>query len=98
MSITKLKTEDEQKLGSLIILTDTTELKFLQTEKQHADRLAYLGVLAANIAHEIKNPLVAINTYFQLLPHKKTITSSVTDFRKLLSRKSDGLTELSKIC
>ena len=98
MSITKLKTEDEQKLGSLIILTDTTELKFLQTEKQHADRLAYLGVLAANIAHEIKNPLVAINTYFQLLPHKKTITSSMMDFRKLLSRKSDGLTELSKIC
>jgi len=83
MSITKLKTEDEQKLGSLIILTDTTELKFLQTEKQHADRLAYLGVLAANIAHEIKNPLVAINTYFQLLPHKKDDHEFHDGFQKI---------------
>ena len=94
MTITKLKTEDGQELGALMILTDITELKLLQTEKQHADRLAYLGVLAANIAHEIKNPLVAINTYFQLLPHKKTITSSTMAFRKLLLRKLDGLTEL----
>lgn len=83
MSITKLKTEDEQKLGSLIILTDTTELKFLQTEKQHADRLAYLGVLAATIAHEIKNPLVAINTYFQLLPHKKDDHEFHDGFQKI---------------
>lgn len=83
MAITKLKTEDEKKLGSLIILTDTTELKLLQTEKQHADRLAYLGSLAANIAHEIKNPLVAINTYFQLLPHKKNDKEFNNGFQKI---------------
>src|SRR3972149_5568941 len=83
ITITKLKTEDGQKLGSLIILTDTTELKFFQTEKQHADRLAYLGVLAANIAHEIKNPLVAINTYFQLLPHKKDDHEFHDGFQKI---------------
>lgn len=83
ITITKLKTEDGQKLGSLIILTDTTELKLLQTEKQHADRLAYLGALAANIAHEIKNPLVAINTYFQLLPHKKDDHEFHDGFQKI---------------
>src|SRR3990167_230477 len=83
ITITKLKTEDGQKLGSLIILTDTTELKLLQTEKQHADRLAYLGTLAANIAHEIKNPLVAINTYFQLLPHKKNDKEFHNGFQKI---------------
>ena len=83
MTITKLKTEDGQKLGSLIILTDTTELKLLQTEKQHADRLCYLGALAANIAHEIKNPLVAINTYFQLLPHKKDDHEFHNGFQKI---------------
>ncbi|HLE87103.1 MAG TPA: ATP-binding protein [Candidatus Brocadiaceae bacterium] len=83
VTITKLKTEDGQELGALMILTDLTELKLLQTEKQHADRLAYLGVLAANIAHEIKNPLVAINTYFQLLPYKKHDKEFHTDFQKI---------------
>ena len=83
VTITKLKTEDGQELGALMILTDLTELKLLQTEKQHADRLAYLGVLAANIAHEIKNPLVAINTYFQLLPCKKHDKEFHNDFQKI---------------
>lgn len=71
VTIISLKNEVGEKLGALMILTDLTELKLLQAERQHAERLAYLGTLTANIAHEIRNPLVAISTYFQLLPQKK---------------------------
>lgn len=83
VTIAQLKTEAGEKLGALMILTDQTELKLLQVEKQHADRLAHLGALASNIAHEIKNPLVAINTYFQLLPYKKDDTEFHTNFREI---------------
>ncbi|OQZ00770.1 MAG: hypothetical protein B6D35_05365 [Candidatus Brocadia sp. UTAMX2] len=83
VTITQLKTAAGEKLGALMILTDLTELKLLQAEKQHADRLAYLGTLASNIAHEIKNPLVAINTYFQLLPYKKDDVEFHTNFREI---------------
>ncbi|MCF6154906.1 MAG: PAS domain-containing protein [Candidatus Brocadia sp.] len=83
VTITQLKTESGEKLGALIILTDQTELKLLQVEKQHADRLAHLGSLASNIAHEIKNPLVAINTYFQLLPYKKDDPEFHSNFREI---------------
>ncbi|KAA0245240.1 MAG: PAS domain-containing protein [Candidatus Brocadia sp. AMX2] len=83
VTITQLKTESGEKLGALMILTDQTELKLLQVEKQHADRLAHLGSLASNIAHEIKNPLVAINTYFQLLPYKKDDPEFHTNFREI---------------
>ncbi|MDN3515387.1 MAG: ATP-binding protein [Candidatus Brocadia sp.] len=83
VTITQLKTEAGEKLGALLILTDLTEIKVLQAEKQHADRLANLGVLASNVAHEIKNPLVAINTYFQLLPYKKDDEEFQNDFREI---------------
>lgn len=83
VTITQLKTESGEKLGALMILIDQTELKLLQVEKQHADRLAHLGSLASNIAHEIKNPLVAINTYFQLLPYKKDDPEFHSNFREI---------------
>ncbi|MCF6158214.1 MAG: PAS domain S-box protein [wastewater metagenome] len=94
MTTTKLKTEDGKKLGVLIILTDLTELKLLQAEKQHADRLAYLGTLAANMAHEIKNPLVAINTYFQLLPHKKNDEEFHGDFQKIAIKEIERINRI----
>src|SRR5260370_1609404 len=53
-------------LGAVIVFTDLTRLKALETEKRRAERLASLGALASGIAHEIKNPLVAIRTFAEL--------------------------------
>lgn len=94
VTTTKLKTEDGKRLGSLIILTDLTELKSLQAEKQHSERLAHLGTLAANIAHEIKNPLVAINTYFQLLPYKKDDKDFHTSFQQVAVKEIERINRI----
>jgi len=94
ITITKLRTNDGEELGALMILTDLTEIKLLQVEKQHADHLAQLGTLAANIAHEIKNPLVAINTYFQLLPHKKNDEEFKTDFYQIALKEIDRINRI----
>jgi two-component system NtrC family sensor kinase len=45
-------------------------LKQSQLTLRRADRLSSLGMLTAGLAHEIRNPLVAIRTFTQLLPER----------------------------
>lgn len=53
--------------GSLYVISDITELHYLQRETHRVSRLRSLGTMAAGIAHEIRNPLVPIKTFTQLL-------------------------------
>ncbi len=46
------------------------EVKSSREILRRTDRLSALGVLAAGIAHEIRNPLVSIQTFFQLAPQR----------------------------
>jgi signal transduction histidine kinase len=46
------------------------ELRHSQTLLSRAEKFSFLGNLAARLAHEIKNPMTAIGTFIQLLPHK----------------------------
>jgi len=59
-------------LGAVAVFSDLTPLKELEVERRRAERLAYFEVLASGIAHEIKNPLVAIKTFTQLLPRRSS--------------------------
>ena len=62
--------EDGQMLGALMVLTDITAIKRLELQIRRSDRLASLGTLSAGMAHEIKNPLVSLKTFAQLLPER----------------------------
>src|SRR5207302_81953 len=55
--------QDQEVLGSLMVLTDVTAIKRLESQIRRSDRLASLGTLSAGMAHEIKNPLVSLKTF-----------------------------------
>jgi PAS domain S-box-containing protein len=57
-------------LGAFLVINDLTTIKQLEQQVRRTDRLASLGTLAAGMAHEIKNPLVSIKTFTQLLPER----------------------------
>ncbi|MEW6683572.1 MAG: ATP-binding protein [Nitrospirota bacterium] len=54
-------------IGASALLTDLTAVRKLQEEVRRKDRLAAIGQLTAGIAHEIRNPLAAIEGFSELL-------------------------------
>jgi len=60
-------------------------LRRVDGEVQHLDRLATLGRLAAEIAHEVRNPLVSIKTFLQLLPERRDDPDFFTRFLDVVS-------------
>jgi signal transduction histidine kinase len=74
------------------------ELRNSQVMLARTDRLAAVGTLAAGIAHEIRNPLVAVQTFIQLLPEQIDDPEFRTTFLDLanseLARVSTLITDL----
>ena len=69
-------------------------LKKSQNILRRSDRLASLGTLIASLAHEIRNPLVSIKTFTQLLPERIDDTEFRDYFLKVASGEIDRLTSL----
>ncbi len=69
-------------------------LKKSQNILRRSDRLASLGTLIASLAHEIRNPLVSIKTFTQLLPERIDDSEFRDYFLKVASGEIDRLTSL----
>jgi signal transduction histidine kinase len=58
---------DGRVLGEVEVLTDETEVEALREELRRRETLTAVGEMAAGIAHEIRNPLTAIEGFAHLL-------------------------------
>jgi PAS domain S-box-containing protein len=73
-------------VGAVAVFSDLTPLKELERQRRRAERLAYFEALAAAIAHEIKNPLVAIKTFAQLVPRRRDNETFLENFGRVVTR------------
>jgi len=70
------------------------ELRASQVMLARSDRLAAVGTLAAGIAHEIRNPLVAVQTFVQLLPERLNDPEFRTTFTQLTTSELERVSTL----
>lgn len=59
-----------QVAGLILILHDLTAARQLEVNLRRLDRLANIGTLSASMAHEVKNAIVAVRTFVDLLLEK----------------------------
>jgi len=85
--------------GAIMVFSDLSQIKKLEQERNRAERLASVGRLAADLAHEIKTPLVAIKTFAELLPEKFTDAEFQKNFLKVATKEIDRIDSLvSQLC
>lgn len=86
--------EKNEFLGVQVIFSDITRIKQLEQEIAHKEKLASLGVMAAGLAHEIKNPLVTVKTFADLFPVKYEDPEFRMTYSKILVEEVERLNNL----
>ena len=73
-------------LGAVALVDDITDKIFADAQQEQLERTQFWRELAAGISHEIRNPLVAIKTFTQLLPQRYTDENFRLEFREMVTR------------
>lgn len=59
-------------IGRVLVIDDVTEMKALERRAFDIEKWAVLGKLAASVAHEIRNPLVAVRSLVEIIGEEVT--------------------------
>jgi nitrogen-specific signal transduction histidine kinase len=81
-------------LGAVAVVHDLTAEDNLRQKQDLVDRAAFWTDLAASMSHEIRNPLVAIKTFAQLLPERFDDPDFRKDFNEIVVQEIDRLDKI----
>jgi PAS domain S-box-containing protein len=91
---TRRLSDQRTSLGAVAVIHDLTAEESLRQKQDLLDRAAFWIELAASMSHEIRNPLVAIKTFAQLLPERFEDADFRHEFNHIVVKEIDRLDQI----
>jgi two-component system sensor histidine kinase PilS (NtrC family) len=93
ITVTPLATGGRPTIGYLLVFQDLTEIKRLEEEVRTNEKLAAVGEMAAQLAHEIRNPLGSISGSAQVLMGGANVSEEHEHLLRIITRESKRLSD-----
>lgn len=84
LTASRLRNQNNVTVGVVALFNDMTEKKELERQIERSRRLAYMGEMAANIAHEIKNPIGSIRLFVDALARDFSDPVAQKNFKEVI--------------
>ena len=93
-SISSLTDPEGSLIGHTLIFQDITKFKEMEEQMKRFDKMAAIGLLAAGMAHEIRNPLASLSGSIQMLKSELRLKQPQQKLMEIILRESERLNAL----
>jgi two-component system sensor histidine kinase PilS (NtrC family) len=93
-SISPLTDPEGSLIGHTLIFQDITNFKEMEEQMKRVDKMAAVGLLAAGMAHEIRNPLTSLSGSIQMLKSELHLDDHQAHLMEISLRESERLNAL----
>jgi two-component system sensor histidine kinase PilS (NtrC family) len=95
-SLVPLRDPNGLTIGHIIVFQDLTEINEMRESLEKSRKLAFIGELAASLAHEIRNPLTAMSGSIQMLRRDLSLNETHERLMQIILRGKDQLESFLK--
>jgi two-component system sensor histidine kinase PilS (NtrC family) len=93
-SISPLTDPEESLIGHTLIFQDITKFREMEEQMKRVDKMAAIGLLAAGMAHEIRNPLASLSGSVQMLKTDLNLDDHQQHLMEITLREAERLNAL----
>ena len=93
-SISPLTDPEGSLIGHTLIFQDITKFKEMEEQMNRVDKMAAVGLLAAGMAHEIRNPLASLSGSVQMLNTELNLDDHQQHLMEITLRETERLNTL----
>jgi len=93
-SISPLTDPEGSLIGHTLIFQDITKFKEMEEQMKRVDKMAAVGLLAAGMAHEIRNPLASLSGSVQMLKTELNLDDHQQRLMEITLREAERLNAL----